>query len=227
MLDRIIEDLQKQGECVGEVSFGVMIEVPALAMQLEAVLEHVDFLSIGSNDLAQYLLAVDRDNPRVAGMYDPCHPGVLLGLRSIVKRCNEAKVPCSLCGEIAGDTDMIPLLIGMGFRKFSMSPVFLPQVKLTVRSLKVSACEELWRAACASQHTGEEVRELLRRGQTSELGKLRSDSALSRVDAGSRTLDRGAWTRERRRIASSGVTECEFRARAGVRQPARSVSLHV
>ncbi|PIE24179.1 MAG: phosphoenolpyruvate--protein phosphotransferase [Planctomycetota bacterium] len=157
MLDRIKEDLQKQGEAFGEVSFGAMIEVPALAMQLEALLKYVDFLSIGSNDLAQYLLAVDRDNPRVAGMYDPWHPGVLEVLHSIVRRCNEAHLPCSLCGEVAGDTEMVPLLIGMGFRKFSMAPVFLPQVKLAVRSLKVSDCEKLWEAV-RDLHTGDELR---------------------------------------------------------------------
>jgi phosphotransferase system enzyme I (PtsI) len=161
MLDRIQQDLREQGEELGEVSFGVMIEVPAIAMQLEALLPDVDFLSVGSNDLTQYLLAVDRDNPRVAGMYDPCHPGVLLGLRSIVKRANEAGTPCSLCGEIAGDTELIPLLIGMGYRKFSMSPVFLPQVKLTVRSLDVGSCEELWDRV-KRLRTAEEVREVVR-----------------------------------------------------------------
>ena len=161
MLDRIVQDLKDQGEVVGEVSFGVMIEVPALAMQLGAVIEHVDFLSIGSNDLAQYMLAVDRDNPRVAGMYDPCHPGVLHALQQIVTRSHESRVPCSLCGEIAGDTEMIPLLLGMGYRKFSMSPVFLPQVKLSVRSLRVGDCEKLWERV-RTLHTGEEVREALR-----------------------------------------------------------------
>ena len=110
---------------------------------------------------AAYLLAVDRDNPRVAGMYDPYHPGVLRFLGACVASSRGAGKPCSLCGEIAGEPDLIPLLLGMGFRELSMAPVFLPRVKLTVRSAHLGRCEELWQAV-QELATAEEVREAVR-----------------------------------------------------------------
>lgn len=145
ILDQIRADLESDGVPIGdEIHFGVMIEVPALAMMMRQVCELVDFISVGSNDLAQYLLAVDRDNPRVAGMYDPFHPGVLRFLAGIIATANAAKIPCSLCGEIAGESEFLPLLLGMGWRRLSMTPVFLPRVKLTLRGLSIEDCEALW-----------------------------------------------------------------------------------
>ncbi len=145
ILDEILGDLESDGLDVGkELYFGVMIEVPALAMQMDEVCDLVDFVSVGSNDLAQYLLAVDRDNPRVAGMYDPFHPGVLRFLAQIIETANKRSVPCSLCGEIAGESEFVPLLLGMGWRRLSMTPVFLPRVKLALRSVTIQDCEALW-----------------------------------------------------------------------------------
>lgn len=146
ILEQILSDLRSDGVPLGEeIYFGVMIEVPALAMMMKQVCELVDFISVGSNDLAQYLLAVDRDNPRVAGMYDPFHPGVLRFLAGVIATANSAKIPCSLCGEIAGESEFLPLLLGMGWRRLSMTPVFLPRVKLTLRGLTIQDCEALWR----------------------------------------------------------------------------------
>lgn len=145
ILNEIIHDLREQGEEVGkDIRFGAMIEVPGLAMILPAVLNEVDFISIGTNDLVQYLLAVDRDNQRVSSLYDPFHPGVLNFLAQIARRARESGKSCAICGEVAGDSQLIPLLLGMGFRSFSMTPVFLPRIKLAARSVKLSDCEELF-----------------------------------------------------------------------------------
>ena len=145
ILDELLRDLKKDGVVLGDkIFFGVMIEVPALAMLMREVCELVDFVSVGSNDLAQYMLAVDRDNPRVAAMYDPFHPGFLNFLAGIVEQAKSLGLPCSLCGEIAGESEFIPILLGMGWRRLSMTPVFLPRVKLVMRSLAIEDCEELW-----------------------------------------------------------------------------------
>ena len=94
---------------------------------LPEIFEVVDFVSVGTNDLVQYLLAVDRDNQRVAKMYDPFHPGVLRVLSQIAEAALASGKSASICGEIAGDHWFAPLLIGLGFRELSMAPVFLPR----------------------------------------------------------------------------------------------------
>ena len=162
ILDKVVTDLRDEGVEIGDdLRYGIMIEVPALAVVVQHVAEAVDFISIGSNDLVQYLLAVDRDNPRVAGMYDPYHPGVLRFLFDCVQVARQAGIPCSLCGEIAGESEFIPLLLGMGYRSLSMAPVFLPSVKLAVRSAEIAACEALWESV-KSLGDGNAVREVLR-----------------------------------------------------------------
>jgi len=162
ILDEIVTDLKEQGEPVGDgLWLGVMLEVPALGQILDLVFPEIDFISVGSNDLTQYLLAVDRDNPRVSPMYDPCHPGVLRILSDVISRANEAGIPCSLCGEIAGESQFVPLLLGMGFRSLSMSPVFMPRVKLSIRSVEIEQCEQLWQRV-KTLGTAEEIRDALR-----------------------------------------------------------------
>ena len=144
VIRQIQADLREAREPQAEhVQIGVMVEVPALAEILDLVLPLVDFVSVGTNDLVQYLLAVDRDNPRVAGMYDPYHPGVVRLLARMAQACQAAGKPVSICGEIAGDHYFTPLLIGLGFRELSMAPVFLPRVKLMVRSFHVDECVRL------------------------------------------------------------------------------------
>ena len=133
-------------EC-GTVELGVMVEIPALVHVLEHVLPLVDFVSVGTNDLVQYLLAVDRDNPRIAAMYTPYHPAVLHTLAQIAEITGRHGKSVSICGEIAGDHYFTPLLIGLGFRELSMAPVFLPRVKLMVRTYGIEECESLARQA--------------------------------------------------------------------------------
>jgi phosphoenolpyruvate-protein kinase (PTS system EI component) len=130
-----------------------MVEVPVLVGVLPDILPLVDFVSVGTNDLVQYLLAVDRDNQRVAKMYDPFHPGVLRVLQQIAAAADAAGKPASVCGEIAGDHWFTPLLVGFGFRELSMAPVFLPRVKLMLRSFAVDECRDLAARAAAMQST--------------------------------------------------------------------------
>jgi phosphoenolpyruvate-protein phosphotransferase len=162
MLEHILMDLRATRVPHDEnIELGAMVEVPALVPILEQVLPHVDFLSVGTNDLVQYLLAVDRDNPRVAGMYDPFHPSVLRVLRTIAKAAETASKPVSICGEIAGDHYFTPLLLGLGFRELSMAPVFLPRVKLMVRSFAMEECRSIAAEALAMD-SAKSIRTLVR-----------------------------------------------------------------
>jgi phosphotransferase system enzyme I (PtsI) len=163
VLEQILEDLAESGEPHDfNIEFGVMIEVPAMVHILPTVLPLVDFVSVGTNDLVQYLLAVDRDNPRVASMYDPYHPAVLRVLKTIGDEATRFGKPASICGEIAGDHYFTPLLIGFGFRELSMAPVFLPRVKLMVRSFSIEECQNLAEKALAKEYP-EAVRKLVER----------------------------------------------------------------
>lgn len=144
----------------GDIEFGIMVEVPATAIALDQLLPHVDFVSVGTNDLVQYLLAVDRDNPRVASLYDPYHPAVLRMLEKIASQAIRAGKPVSICGEIAGDHYYTMLLVGLGFRELSMAPVFLPRVKLMVRSFTIAEAESVATEALALTDSGA-IREVL------------------------------------------------------------------
>ncbi len=120
-------DLQAKAYC--EVPIGMMLEVPAAAISIESLLHAVDFVSIGSNDLVQYLMAADRDNPKVSHLCQPLAPAVLRVLTHVVQACRAAEKPLTLCGEMAGQPKSFVLLLGMGLRSFSMSPAFIPSMK--------------------------------------------------------------------------------------------------
>ncbi len=121
---------------------GVMLEVPSLLWQLPALLPRVDFVSVGSNDLGQYIFASDRGNPRTAHRYDPLSPAMLTLLKRLVEACGEARVPLSICGEMAGKPLDAMALIGLGFRTLSMSPPSVGPVKTMLRSLDVAALRQ-------------------------------------------------------------------------------------
>ena len=118
-----------------------MLEVPALIWQLDALLPLVDFVSIGSNDLLQFFFASDRGNPRVSDRYDHLSPAVLNMLRSIVVKCREYDVTLTLCGEMANKPLEAMALIGLGFRRISMSPAAIGPVKMMLRSLDAAHLE--------------------------------------------------------------------------------------
>ncbi len=114
------------------VQIGGMIEVPAAALTIDTFIKRLDFLSIGTNDLIQYTLAIDRTDDSVSHLYDPLHPAVLRLISDVIRTCNKAGRPIALCGEMAGDTQMTRLLLGFGLRQFSMHPARLLEVKQQV-----------------------------------------------------------------------------------------------
>ena len=124
------------------IKIGVMLEVPALLFQLPALLERVDFLSIGSNDLMQFLFAADRGNPRIADRYDALSPPVLSLMGDLVAKCDAAGIPLTLCGEMGGRPLEAMALIGLGIRRFSMAPAALGPVKAMILSLDVGELAE-------------------------------------------------------------------------------------
>lgn len=137
-----------------DIKVGVMIEVPSLLWQLPALLPAVDFVSVGSNDLCQFLFACDRGNPRLAGRYDPLSPAMLTLLRGLVRQCDEHNVPVSLCGEMAGNPLDAMALVGIGFRNLSMAPSSIGPVKTMVRSLRLAPLEQfLPSLAAAPDHS--------------------------------------------------------------------------
>lgn len=138
LLDMELARAARRGEPVpASVRSGVMLEVPALAMQFENLLPRVDFLSVGSNDLVQFLFASDRGNPRMEGRYDTLSPAVLNFLKQIVEACEKHAVDLTVCGEMVGDPVAAMALIGIGFRRLSMSPANIGPVKAMVRSMSV------------------------------------------------------------------------------------------
>ena len=128
---------------------GVMIEVPGAAMIADVLAREVDFFSIGTNDLIQYTLAVDRGNEMVASLYQPCHPGILRLLQNVTQAARRAGIWTGVCGEMAGDVLLTPLMVGLGFEELSMAAVQLPHVKFAVRRLPAEWCRNLVQQALA------------------------------------------------------------------------------
>ena len=132
LIDQARAQLHQQGKAHGPVRLGAMIEIPAAALSLPLFLKHFDFLSIGTNDLIQYTLAIDRADESVAHLYDPCHPAVLQLLAATIAAGAAAHKTVSICGEMAGDIQMTRLLLGLGLRSFSMHPSRILAVKQQV-----------------------------------------------------------------------------------------------
>ncbi|HZY16835.1 MAG TPA: phosphoenolpyruvate--protein phosphotransferase [Ramlibacter sp.] len=132
LLDFARAELDNRGVAYGQVQVGAMIEIPAAALTLRTFLHYFDFLSIGTNDLIQYTLAIDRADESVAHLYDPLHPAVLQLVARTIAECNAAGKSVSVCGEMAGDTTLTRLLLGLGLRSFSMHPAQILAVKQEV-----------------------------------------------------------------------------------------------
>jgi len=156
-----------------EPRMGVMVEVPSAVMMAEELARSADFLSVGSNDLIQYLLAIDRDNQSLQDLYRPHHPAVLRALKHTVEAGHRHGKPVSICGEMAGDPLSIPLLLGLGFDQLSVAPSLIPDIKQSVRAVRFEECralaEEALRCAEAAEVTalvhrrlGSEFSDLLR-----------------------------------------------------------------
>jgi phosphotransferase system enzyme I (PtsI) len=134
-VERATVTLRARGEAVGPVSIGVMIEVPSAALTADLLAEHADFFSIGTNDLIQYCLAVDRTDDRVSRLYEPLHPAIVRMLRLVARAGKRRGIPVSVCGEMAADPMLLALLVGLGLREFSMAPTAIPLAKQVLRGL--------------------------------------------------------------------------------------------
>ena len=143
LIHRAWGEVRDEGTDVPMPPVGVMIEVPAAVYQIRELARQVDFISVGSNDLTQYLLAVDRNNPRVADLYDFLHPAVLQALRLIVDGAHAEGKPVSICGEMAGDPAAAVLLLAMGFDSLSMNATNLPKVKWLLRQISMGKAREI------------------------------------------------------------------------------------
>lgn len=143
LLDRAYYELVEEGVPVTRPQLGVMIEVPSAVFQASDLARRVDFLSIGTNDLMQYLLAADRNNPRVAKILEPLHPAVLRSLIYVIEAGQEAGKPVSVCGEMAGDPAVAVLLLGMGVNSLSASLSDLPRLKRVLRTVSKQTAQEL------------------------------------------------------------------------------------
>lgn len=122
---------------------GTMIEIPSAAITADLLARDCDFFSIGTNDLIQYLLAIDRVNDKIAHLYEPTHPAVIRTLKSVVEQAHSQKIKVSVCGEMAGDAVYAPLLLGLGIDELSMSPPLIPAVKYLIRSMNLSDAQKL------------------------------------------------------------------------------------
>jgi len=147
LINQAIDELLEEGEAIHRPPIGMMIEVPSAVYQVAAMARRVDFFSIGTNDLTQYLLAVDRNNSRVAYLYQTLHPAVLRAVQQVVQEAHKLGKPVSVCGEMAGDPAAVLALIGIGVNSLSMNASSLPRVKWVIRSFTMDEAQELFQQA--------------------------------------------------------------------------------
>jgi phosphotransferase system enzyme I (PtsI) len=157
LVSATMRDLDSEGKAYSrDFKLGVMIEVPAAALIADILAREVDFFSIGTNDLIQYALAVDRNNEHVSYLYRPLHPAVLRMVRSVIDSAHAAGIEVSMCGEMAADGLSAAVLLGLGLKRYSLNPRRIPPMKDEVRRLSVNDCKELARE-CLGMSTAAEV----------------------------------------------------------------------
>lgn len=144
ILNEVMDDLDQRKIAFNrDIKLGIMVEVPSAVLMAKEMAKHCDFFSIGTNDLVQYTLAVDRGNENVAGLYTAYHPAVLMLIRSTVQAAQEAGIPVAICGELAGDPLATLLLVGMELDELSVSPVVLPEIKKIIRSTDFQTARDI------------------------------------------------------------------------------------
>ncbi len=145
--ERVARRLRRRGERLPDKlpPLGIMIETPGAALSADALALEADFFAIGTNDLTAYTLAVDRGDADLAALYDPMHPAVLRLVQFATEAAVRMRMPVSVCGEIAGNPRLTPLLLGLGLRSFSMNAASVPRVKQVVRAVDLEACTRLAR----------------------------------------------------------------------------------
>ena len=148
ILAEVKEDLEEQGIAYDDtLPVGIMIETPAAALTADDLADEVDFFSIGTNDLIQYTLAVDRVNEHVASLYNPANPAVLNLMKQIYRSAKRANIDIHVCGEMASEIEFVPVLIGLGFTTLSLAPPMIPEIKKLIRSVSGTFCRRLARKA--------------------------------------------------------------------------------
>jgi phosphotransferase system enzyme I (PtsI) len=152
---RAADTLRSRGTPVPDVPVGVMIEVPSAAITADLLAAEADFFSIGTNDLIQYCLAVDRTDDRVSRLYDPLHPAILRTVRLVARAGRRGRIPVAVCGEMASDPVLLTLLVGLGLREFSMAPAAIPLAKRVLRGLKASDARQAANRALRGRTTAE------------------------------------------------------------------------
>ena len=167
LLEQLKDDLRERGiPFKDNIQVGVMIEIPSAVLIADQLAKKADFFSIGSNDLVQYTLAVDRSNEKVAKLYNPMHPAVIELIAMAAKAARDNQIWISCCGELAGDPLFTPLLVGLGVQELSMSPGALPAIRRTIRRLSMAEAEALVqdiRQAADSNYTATRCKDLIAR----------------------------------------------------------------
>jgi phosphotransferase system enzyme I (PtsI) len=162
LLEEVRAECRKKGNTVAEnVETGMMIEIPSAAMTADILAEKSDFFSIGTNDLIQYTLAVDRENEKIGYLAQSAHPAVLRLIKQIIGAAHAKGIPAALCGEMAGDPAAAALLLGLGLDEFSMTAASIPQVKQIIRGANFESCKALAEAALAAVSC-EQIKALVR-----------------------------------------------------------------
>jgi len=159
---RVIDDLAAELNVQGRITLGAMIETPAAALTAATLLREIDFLSIGSNDLTQYTLAMDRGHTSLARRTDALHPAVLQLVAAAASAGNAAGKLTAVCGGVAADHTAVPILLGLGIRELSVVPAAIPALKSQIRSLRIADCEKLAQS-CLSLGSAAEVRGMIER----------------------------------------------------------------
>ena len=162
LLEQVKKELRKEGHKFNEkIPVGAMIEVPSAAITSHIIAEEADFFSIGTNDLIQYSLAVDRVNEKIAYLYEPTHPAVLSLIKNVIDSGHKAGIPVALCGEMAGDISLTLILLGLGLDEFSTSPIAVPEIKKIIRSVTYDQAKQIAEKAMTFK-TGFEIQEYAR-----------------------------------------------------------------
>jgi phosphotransferase system enzyme I (PtsI) len=162
----VLEECRRELDAEGlpydpKMEVGCMIEIPSAAVIADILAREVDFFSIGTNDLIQYTIAVDRGNDRVADLYQPCHPAIVRLMHSVSDAARRNKIWTGVCGEMAGDISLTPLMVGLGFEELSVAAVQLPQVKYAIRKLNAAACQTMLQRVLG-MGDGEKIAEIVR-----------------------------------------------------------------
>ncbi|MBD3296166.1 MAG: phosphoenolpyruvate--protein phosphotransferase [Candidatus Omnitrophica bacterium] len=163
LLEEVKRELKKEQKPFDEnIKVGAMIEVPSAAITSDVIAREADFFSIGTNDLIQYALAVDRVNEKIAYLYEPTHPAVLTLIKQVIENGHKEGIPVALCGEMAGDISLTMILLGMELDEFSTSPIAVPEIKKIIRSITFEQAREIAEKALTF-NTGREVQEYARK----------------------------------------------------------------